>query len=80
MPPKVVIGRVVRITRTELYNAPSALLGSVYIVERLCKSREMDRQAHSHEDVEHLMRMTPYIESPGFPLLRDTRLEFMVHC
>ena len=66
--------------RTELSNVPSALFGCVYVVERLCKCREMDRQTHSHKDVEYLVRMAPYIESSGFPLLRDTRLDFVIRC
>ena len=73
------IGLVVQTTRSELSNALSALFRSVHIVESLCKSREMDGQTHGHENVEDLMRLAPYIESPGTPLLRDAGLEIVVH-
>ena len=38
----------------------------------------MDGQAHSHEDMEYLMRLAPYVESPRPAFLGNAGLEGVV--
>jgi hypothetical protein len=49
------------------YDLYLALLYPLRVIKRLTKRPEMQREPNSHEDMEDLMRLAPYIEFSGTP-------------